>query len=98
MATNPEVELRVTALIEELMDLIKPNPNGCGDPHCETQHDHIPEGPWMLNGWVMVVDLMAESKEVGDEVECWSTALCSKSLPWTQCVGMGHHLIKWAGG
>lgn len=45
MATNREVEARVSALIEELMDLIKPNPDGCGDPHCEAQHDHIPEGP-----------------------------------------------------
>lgn len=101
MATPEEIrnaEARLSALLEELIDLLKPSAY-CDDPDCSVDHEHVPDGPWMIDGWAIAIDLVAESKESEyDIVETWTTYLRSKGLPQTQCIGLGHSLIKWAGG
>lgn len=88
-----EVVERVTALLDELMGLIRPKE--CDDPTCVAQHDDIPEGPWMISGWVMAVDVTAEGT---DEVETWTTCWGSKGMPRTQALGLGSTLVNWKGG
>lgn len=89
-----EVVARVSALLDELMGLIKPRE--CNDPTCHADHeDNIPEGPWMVSGWVLSVDVTAEG---ATDVETWTTCWASKGLPRTQALGMAMTLVNWKGG
>lgn len=84
---------RVTALLDELMDLVRPRQ--CVDPECVTAHDDIPEGPWMISGWVMAIDVTAEGAE---NVETWTTCWASKGMPRTQGLGLAATLVDWKNG
>lgn len=88
---DPVVQ-RISALLEELMDLIKPRP--CTDPGCMADHE-IPDGPWMVSGWVMAIDVTAEGEE---DVETWTTCWASKGMPRTQGLGLAATLVDWKGG
>lgn len=89
---SDQVSERISALLEELIDLVKPE--HCGDPECD--HDHMPEGPWMITGWALAVDCAAEQPETG-EVETWTGCFRSKNLPRTQCHGLGATIMHWSG-
>lgn len=87
---------KLSALLEEYLDSIKPTKD-CGNPECDVDHD-CPDGPWMISGWAMGVDLTAESEEESiDEVETWTITLRSKGLPRTQCLGLGVTISNSAG-
>lgn len=88
-----QVVERVTALLDELMDLIKPQL--CTDPSCTAEHEDIPNGPWMISGWAMAIDVTAEGSE---NVETWTTCWRSKGIPRTQALGLGATLVNWNGG
>lgn len=83
---------RVSALLEELMDLVKPY-GGCEDPDCTANHE-APEGPWMISGWVMAIDVTAEGSS---DVETWTTCWASKGMPRTQGLGLAATLVDWKG-
>lgn len=85
---------RITALLDELTDLLKPT--GCDNPHCDHEHDHpIPEGPWIIGGWVLAVDIAAEGQT---EVETWTNYAASTGIPRSQALGLGHSIVRWCGG
>jgi hypothetical protein len=86
-----EVADRVSALLEELIDLLKPEP--CDDPECD--HAGIPEGPWMISGWALAVDLTAEGDD--GEVDTDPMFFRSKNLPRTQCCGLGKLIMNASG-
>lgn len=90
------VSKRIGELLEEMIDLIKPD-GTCGDPDCMQIHDTPPEGPWMITGWAMAVDLTAESID-NDDVETWTLVFRSRGLPRTQCLGLGATIVDSAGG
>jgi hypothetical protein len=87
-----EVTRRITELLDELVDLIKPT-GFCGQ--CEEQHD-CPPGPWMITGWVMAIDIAAESVDDDQdaEVETWTTTYKSKNLPNTQAFGLATRIAS----
>lgn len=90
-----EIRERISGLIDELHDLIKPT-NDCGDPECTAVHDDCPEGPWMMSGWVIAIDFTAEGED--EEVETWTKFEHSKGLPRTQALGLGTTIVKSCGG
>lgn len=86
---------RISEVIEELMDLIRPQ-GVCGNPACENDPHECPEGPWMTSGWVLAIDIAAEGE--GGEVETWTVPFASRGIPTSQTIGLGTKIVKWFGG
>lgn len=95
METHNIVGERVSELIEELMDLIRPQ-GICGNPACENDPHPCPEGPWMTRGWVLSIDISAEGDN--DELETWTTFFSAKNMPTAHIIGLGAKIQKWYGG
>lgn len=93
MRDRKEVEHRISALLDELMDLVKPEE--CDDPNCTVVHEPIPKGPWMLSGWTLAADVTAEGEE---DVETWTCCFRGPTTLRTQALGMAVTLVKWHGG
>lgn len=89
------VSKRVDELIEELMDLIRPQ-GICGNPACQNDPHPCPEGPWMTAGWVMAVDISAEADD--GEIETWTMHFCNGNISTTQVIGLGTKIVRWGGG
>lgn len=89
------VSERVSELLEELMDLIRPQ-GVCGNPACEHDPHPAPDGPWMMSGWVMAVDISAEGDD--DELETWTMHFFSKNISTSQGLGLGMKIARMHGG
>lgn len=89
------VSNRISDLLEELMDLIRPQ-GVCGNPACQDDPHPCPEGPWMTSAWVMAIDISAEGED-GD-IETWTMHFGSRNPSSTQSIGLGSKIVRWSGG
>lgn len=93
--SHDTVSKRVGELIEELMDLIRPQ-GICGNPACENDPHDCPDGPWMTSGWVLALDIQAEGED--GELETWTTMFHSRNMPTAHAIGLGMKIQRWHGG
>lgn len=88
----------ISALLEGMIE--KLIPSECDNPDCDHHHDQIPDGPWLISGWALAVDISAEGKgeDKDDEVQTYTSIWRSSGLPRTQCLGLGQSIVSYAAG